>query len=254
MSTTAFLTQLLIPVNMGIALGVLGMLCFVLRRKRTAWLFIGTGATWVLLWSIPVTSLWAGGRLEALYPYQPATSLPTADAIVVLGGHTGNNRQNWFLPYDPATASSRVNTAGRLYRAQRANYIVLSGAALDGQLSEAEMMARALQQQGVPQHALLMETSSLTTYENGHYTKELLDRQGFQHVLLVTSALHMPRAMAIFNKEGVTVTSAASPPQITIPDDDTFALWRPNVRTLSASRSIIKEYAGLLVYWLRGWI
>ena len=62
----------------------------------------------------------------------------------------------------------------------------------------------------------------------------------------------MPRAMAAFAKQGV-VAIAAPPPQIVPPTDGSLSLWVPDQRTFDAS-SIIKEYAGLFVYWLRGWV
>jgi len=69
----------------------------------------------------------------------------------------------------------------------------------------------------------------------------------------VTSALHMPRAMAVFAKQGLDPIAAPLPPQIVVPSDPKFSFWLPDERSFYAARSIIKEYAGLLVYWLRGW-
>ena len=63
----------------------------------------------------------------------------------------------------------------------------------------------------------------------------------------------MPRAMAAFAKQGVVAIAAPAPPQIVPPTDGSLSLWVPDQRTFDASRSIIKEYAGLFVYWLRGW-
>ena len=48
--------------------------------------------------------------------------------------------------------------------------------------------------------------------------------------------------------------AAPAPPQIVPPTDGSLSLWVPDQRTFDASRSIIKEYAGLFVYWLRGWV
>ena len=254
MDISSFLTSFIIPLNLSIALAVIGAILFIARRRKTALFFVASGLAWSLFWSLPASSLWAGGRLEQLYPHTLPDALPQAQAIVVLGGNTANSRQNWFEPYDPNTAAPRVNTAALLYQTQRAPQIVLSGAALDGSLSEAEMMAKTLQQKGIPEHALILEKSSYTTYENAVYTRRTLDEHGINQVLLVTSALHMPRAMAVFRKQGITAIAAPSRPQIVVPDDPTFSFWQPNARALSASRSIIKEYAGLLVYWVRGWI
>src|SRR3546814_2793655 len=98
------------------------------------------------------TSLWLGGALESRYPHLPAAELPTADAIVVLGGNTANGRANWFLPYDKETAIVRVDTAVKLYRAHRAPRVVLSGGALEGDVSEARGMAFLMKQQRSEEH------------------------------------------------------------------------------------------------------
>ncbi len=254
MVLSSYLTHLVIPLNLGIALLVMGVLMFIVRRRRVAVLLAAGGMAWVVFWSLPASSLWAGGRLEQLYPYRTPEALPTAEAIVVLGGSTASNRPNWFEPYDRRATVSRVDTAARLYHAGRAPLVIVSGAALDGSVSEAQIMANALRQQGVPDAAILQESRSLTTHENAVYTARLLNERQLHRVLVVTSALHMPRAMGVFRKQQVEAVAASSPPQIVVPDDPAFSFWQPNAHVLSASRSIVKEYVGMLVYWLRGWL
>lgn len=254
MTLSSFLTNLVIPLNLCVVLVLIGAIVFIARRRKTGIALAVIGVSWALFWSLPASTLWAGGRLEQLYPHTLPMKLPTTQAIVVLGGSTANSRLNWFEPYDSQLTASRVNTAGILYRAGRAPLIVLSGAALDGSISEARMMANTLEQQGVPKSALVLETRSYTTYENGLYTSELLRDRNISRVLLVTSALHMPRAMAVFRKQGVDVIAAPSPAQIVVPGDPGFSFWQPSLRVLGASRSIVKEYVALLVYWVRGWI
>ena len=96
----------------------------------------------MLLWSLPITSLYFGGKLERRYTYEEATRAPRADVIVVLGGNTQANRANWFEPYNRATAFDRIDRAAALYLAGRAPKILLSGGALEGKVSEAQIMAR----------------------------------------------------------------------------------------------------------------
>jgi len=248
-------TQLILPQNLCIVLLALAVVLALLRWRRLASLLAAAGLSWALAWSLPATSLWLGGALEHRYPYLPPAQMPKADAIVVLGGHTANNRANWFLPYDPATAVMRVDRAAELYAAGRAPRILLSGGALEGTVSEAQGMAHALRGKGVPETALLLENASRNTYENAALTTGELREHGIASVLLVTSALHMPRAMAAFGKQAAArVTAAPLPPQITEPAAGGPQPWLPDWRTLDASRSIIKEYAGLFVYWLRGWV
>ncbi|NYT44759.1 YdcF family protein [Pollutimonas thiosulfatoxidans] len=254
MTFSSFLTNLVIPLNLCITLLLIGAILFMVRWRKTGFLVAATGLAWALFWSLPASSLWAGGRLEQLYPHQPPMNLPTADAIVVLGGSTANGRTNWFEPYDSATATSRVDTAAVLYKEGRAPLIVLSGAALEGSVSEAQMMANALKQADIPETAMLLENRSFTTHENAVYTAEKLKQRDIRRILLVTSALHMPRAMAVFRKQGVSAIASPAPPQIVVPADPRFSFWQPSMRALAASRSIVKEYVGLLVYWMRGWI
>lgn len=254
MDMPSFLTSFIIPLNLCIALLIAGTVLFILRRRKTAALLATTGIAWAFFWSLPASSLWAGGRLEQLYPHALPDALPQAQAIVVLGGNTANSRKNWFEPYEADTASPRIDTAALLYQANRAPYIVLSGAALDGSISEAEMMANVLLQKGISRQAMILETASHTTHENAKYTRRALNENHINRVLLVTSALHMPRAIAAFRKQGIIAIAAPSRPQILAPEDPDFSFWQPNARALSASRSIIKEYVGLVMYWLRGWI
>lgn len=254
MAISSFLTNLIIPYNLCVTLVVLGLVLGLFRLRKTGATIAAIGLAWALAWSLPGTSVWLGGRLENQYPHLPPDQLPTADAIVVLGGNTANGRANWFQPYDKETAVVRIDTAAQLYLAQRAPKVLLSGGALEGDISEAKGMAHSIRQQGVPESALILENSSRNTYENAALTEDELKANGIGKILLVTSALHMPRAMAAFSKQGVIALAAPAPPQIVLPSDGSVSPWLPNQRAFDASRSIIKEYVGLFVYWLRGWV
>lgn len=253
MSVYQLLVQLVLPLNMAIALVIAGCVFFIFRRRKTALLLFIVSAAWVVLWSLPGTSLYFGGLLEQRYPYLVAEDNPKAQAIIVLGGHTAANRHNWFEALDHDRTTSRVDRAAELYHAGRAPQVIVSGAAFDGGTSEAQGMARRLQQLGVPIEAIVMEESSHTTHENALYTNQYLQDLAIEQALLVTSALHMPRSMATFSRLDTEFIAAPVQPQITRPAFKGFSVWRPSWHTLNASRSIIKEYLGLLVYWIRGW-
>ena len=253
MTFSSYLTNLIIPFNLCMTLVVIGLVLGLFRLRKTGGALIVAGLLWALAWSLPATSVWLGGALESRYPHLSPEQSPTADAIVVLGGNTANGRANWFLPYEKDKAVVRIDIAAQLYLAGRAPKVLLSGGALEGDVSEARGMAHAIRQQGVPETALILENSSRTTYENAAMTEDQLKARGIGKILLVTSALHMPRAMAAFAKQGVVAIAAPAPPQIVPPTDGSLSLWVPDQRTFDASRSIIKEYAGLFVYRLRGW-
>ncbi|NEN74937.1 YdcF family protein [Pelistega sp. NLN82] len=248
----SFLISLIIPLNLCIFLVIVGAILTILRRRILAFLSITTGILWLLVWSLPITSLILGGYLENKYPYIPPPLQPTAEAIVVFGGNTANNRINWFDAYPTSKKHARIDTADDLYFMEKAPKIIVSGAALDGSTSEAKGMATQLIQRGVPKEVIRIENQSTTTRENGFYVDKILKQEGIKQILLVTSSLHMPRSMAVMHKLGYQPIAAANPPQIILPD--TVNPFLPNARALEASRSIIKEYLGLLTYRLRGWI
>ena len=248
MSQVAY--SLLFAPNILVALTVLAVLLLLLRRRILAIICLVSGLAWVLIWSLPVTTLLAGGWLEERYPKLATTQYPEAQAIVVLGGHIQGNRRNWFEPYDREAVVSRDSLAADLFFANKAPIILLSGGALVGKISDTASMARSLVGLGVPNGAIFQETQSQSTRENAQRTEQTLNSLGVQRALLVTSALHMPRAMAAFSQTAIAVTAAPLPPQIWLDQSKQPEKWLPDLQTLLASRSIIKEYAGLLMHWL----
>ncbi|UOD51490.1 YdcF family protein [Orrella daihaiensis] len=242
--------SLLFPPNVLVALVVLAVLLLLIKRRILAITCLLFGLAWVLLWSLPITTVFSGGWLEHRYPAREPAAYPQAQAIVVLGGHIQGNRRNWFEPYDRINVVGRESLAADLYKADRAPLIVLSGGALEGNISDTASMARSLERAGIPAQAIVQETESQSTLENAELTQKTLKKLNLDRVLLVTSALHMPRAMAAFDGTSVAVTPAALPPQIRLDGSTPQTNWSPDLHTLLASRSIIKEYAGLVIYWL----
>ena len=254
LSSIPFSNILLYPPSLCLLFIALALVLIALKQRLTGIFLIVVGLAWVLAWSLPITSLYLGGRLESQHPYKLPRDLPRADVIVIFGGNTQANRANWFEPYHRATAVDRIDLAQALYAAGRAPRILISGSALDGKVSEAQIIARMLRQRGIPDTAILLENNSRNTYENARFTDIIMRGQKLKSALLVTSALHMPRAAASLQKRGIQVTAASGAPQIILPQNNPPELWRPHFRSLEASRTIIKEYLGLFGYWVRGWI
>lgn len=253
---SSFLVLMIVPLNLALFLLGLGIVFYLFRIRRFALLLILLGALWLGAWSLPITSIKVGSFLEEQYAVSSVDELPNADAIVVLGGNTGGNRRNWFAAeIDSGSAHRRVDTAKALYQAGKAPKIIVSGGANEGDISEARGMEFALRNLGVPADAIIREDFSRTTRENALFTQRTMASHQIHSLLVVTSALHMPRAMGVFNHLGISAVAAPNPPQIVLPKDDPdFNPFLPNLRALAASRSIIKEYLGYWVYRFRGWI
>ena len=81
-------------------------------------------------------------------------------------------------------------------------------------------------------------------------------------MLLVTSAIHMPRAVAVFNKLGIEVIPA--PTDYLVPTElnqSLRATWQgqllsllPEAESVSRFTQAMKEYVGFAIYRLRGWV
>lgn len=187
--------------------------------------------------------------------------LPQATAIIVLGG--GVRSQIPPSPWvDLNDAGDRVLYGAKLWREGYAPYLVLSGGRVDSTpgTSEAADMADIAQAMGVPSAAILLEPNSRTTYENAQFTAELLEKNALRGpFLLVTSAWHMPRSLGIFRHVGLEVIPAPTDFRANAttvlagPAAIPFYLL-PDAEWLRLTTMILKEYFGLGVYWLRGWL
>lgn len=77
----------------------------------------------------------------------------------------------------------------------------------------------------------------------------LAQPQGVRHILLVTHPNHMLRARWTFEKAGFTVYPAP------VPWDRLAAIWeRPSLERFQLFHNVLYEYAGLVLYWGKGWL
>ncbi|MGB0563141.1 MAG: YdcF family protein [Spirulinaceae cyanobacterium] len=196
--------------------------------------------------------------------YLPQGELPTADAIVVLGG--GILPQEDPRPDIEVTeGGDRTLYAARLYHQNKAPLILATGGRIDWhgtQRPESRDIALLLRRLGVPSNAIFQEPDSLNTYENAVMSKPILERRQVEKILLVTSATHMPRAQAVFTKQGFEVIPAPTDFRITqlhTADDQRTIAGQilnliPDTGNLWSTTVALKEYVGIVIYWLRGWL
>jgi uncharacterized SAM-binding protein YcdF (DUF218 family) len=157
--------------------------------------------------------------------------------------------------YSDLGAADRVWHTARIYHAGRAPRVVASGGNqpwLGGVCSEASAMRDFLVDLGVPAEAVWLEERSRNTRENAVHTAKILEAQGIGPMPLVTSALHMPRALATFRAAGINAIPAPTDFEVEV-RPRVFLDWLPDAEALAASTRALKEYPGLWVYRYRGW-
>ena len=207
-----FVIAAISPLGTALAVGIVALLLARSRRaglRRAAYAVGAFAIAWLWFWSMPIASGWIRGPLEDAAGPRTIEALPTAPAMVVLGGAVEGPRLPWRPYPDLNSSADRMWHAARLYRAGKAPLLVLSGGTVrPGEAPEAEVMRQFLVDMGVPASAMLLEGQSTTTTENAADTARLLRSRGIRRILLVTSALHMRRARALFERVGLEVIPA----------------------------------------------
>lgn len=240
---------LISPLGSALALGGIALMLAQRGIKRAAWVAGIAALVWLWVWSTPLASVWLLGSIEGRYPPLAMQAVPSAQAIVVLGGALSPPGPGRQYP-DLSGGSDRVWHAARLFHAGKAPLVVMSGGgdpALS-QMSEAQAMRDFIQDLGVPVAAVVLEPDSRNTRENARFTAMLLRQRQINQVLLVTSALHMRRALAHFRAEGLTVIPLATDHT---PLDASGGLdLLPDAGALEGSGRAFKELIGQAI-WAR---
>lgn len=175
------------------------------------------------------------------------------DVGIVLGG---------MFEYDNSVnrlsirrGGDRIWQAIDLYKSNKIKKICIVGKhgdVNDKGLNEAVQLKDQLVEWGIPEIDIIIETESRNTHENAKFTAALL-KQSYPHFnsfLLITSARHMKRAKASFEKVEMNVTPFSTDQYVgkerfyhwnefIIPDSDTFTGWF----------GLIKEMLGYVGYY-----
>jgi len=118
-------------------------------------------------------------------------------------------------------------------------------------IPESETMKAALVGLGVPAERILLESTSHVTRDEAVLTSRMLGDRGVRSCILVTSDLHMRRALAAFRHEGLDTTPAAA--RDPLDSQSQWLSWLPTPQGMEYSQEVIHEYVGLAWYWFRGW-
>lgn len=218
------------------------------RRPRRGLTFAWFGLLILIFMSTPITVDWMAKPLE-IFPPVTAAKLKDARAIVILGGGERPYAREYGGAVPNRTTMERLRYGVRL--AKKTNLPVLvSGGALKGGVAEAKLMARTLNEDfGI--HPKWVEDRSLDTADNAFFSAEMLRSAGIRRIVLVTSAIHMRRAVAAFRHEGLDVIPAPTgfitdkPPKPMV--YDSF----PNAAAAKNGWAVVHEWVGLLVQQVR---
>ncbi|MFT6407187.1 MAG: uncharacterized SAM-binding protein YcdF (DUF218 family) [Arenicella sp.] len=241
------ISALLYPLGLASMFACIALFCRLSELIRAARWLSGIAIAVLLLSSNPMLASALVFGLERQHPQLSIDSIAKHNAIIVLGG-------GLRLPTTPAKhvqlahGSDRYWYAARLFRAGKADKVLLSGGNVyqqSGVRAEAYYAAELLQQWGVPKDAIELEHDSRTTSENHINTANLISKHGIQSALLVTSAVHMPRAYGLFSGLPIKITPASA--DVIIRQHNSPAIFSviPSASALRLSTVAMHEYYGI---------
>lgn len=246
------LWSVLQPGNL-LLLCLLAGLFMLLRGRRRGEMLIAISAIGLLLLAVAPIGPAMLLALEVRFP--PSSALPERiDGILVLGGAV---EPGLSLTYGETVFNSsvaRVLAGVALARHHPEAKLALVGG--EGDLfpvgfSESRATLAFVVDEGIPAGRIVLEEQSRSTHENAVFAKDLIRPRPSQNWVLVTSAYHMPRAVASFR----AVDWQVIPYPVDFRVDPRTGL-RANfslVEGLSAITLAGKEWAGLIWYRLLGW-
>jgi len=243
--------SLLLPSNLLIVIGLVGVVLIATRWRRAGLRMAAVSLALLLaIGMLPVGRFLTNALENRFPPWDAARGAP--DGIIVLGGaiSPGLSRDRG----EPAvvTSAGRIIAIARLAREFPAARIIYSGGngSLGGGPAEADFLGPLLDDFGIPRQRVVLENRSRNTEENAVFSKAIAQPKAGERWLLVTSAMHMPRAVGCFRRAGFPVE--AYPVDWTTFTYPGFSLfWWPFANFGSADNAV-HEWLGLSAYWLTG--
>ena len=195
---------------------------------------------------------WLAHPLEERFPAVSDLSCPI-DGIIVLGGSI-----------DPGTSASRDSPQLRQSAERLVEFFKLSrrypdaklvfaggtGSLTDAKEKEAPWARRVLTELGLAESRLVIEDQSRNTHENALLAKAVAHPLRGERWLLITSAMHMPRAVGVFRRVEWNVT----PVPVDFRTPRRPIGFHPAIleHSLSQTAEALHEWLGLVAYWLLG--
>ena len=243
----------LLPMPICFVLMAFGLLLLWFSRKQIAgkfFLSIGFFILFLFSYSIPSNSITA--FLE--YRYPPLLGNHTIQdvkwVVVLGGGHISDARLPATGQISPPSLF-RLIEGIRIHKQMNGSKLILSGGSGFDPVSNAEVMARVALGLGLAENELVLESESKDTKDQALLLKPIIGNEPF---VLVTSATHMPRSMALFQKLGMNPVPAPTDYTVKLPNHLSPGSFFPRGKNIVKAERSIHEYLGIVWAKIQGQI
>lgn len=246
-----FLTALILPPT---SILLLLVIVWVWWPRLWAKRMLAAGIVGLYLLNVsPVENLLAYGLQGPYRMLDPRKLSGEVDAIVLLGGNVYAADKQRAIRTLGGESALRAEEGRRLFMELGRNLPIIASGGPNHPIHPTEVVSVAIRDWlidwGVPPALVLTEERSRDTFESAVEVREILRRQGWQRVLLVTSAWHMRRSILSFKAVGLDPIPA--PTDFLGGEQINPLSFFPSADTGGSIRMLIREYLGLVNYWIR---
>jgi uncharacterized SAM-binding protein YcdF (DUF218 family) len=242
-----------LPSNLLISIGIAGVLLLCTPFRRLAsWLVVTSVVLLAVAGLSPLGNLLILPLEQRFPPWDPSRGPPTG--IVVLGGAIMPDVSAARGTVELDEAAERITVTAELARRYPNARILYSGGSnvvISEPIAEAPFAVRELVALGVAHDRITAEEQSRNTIENAVFSRLIAQPRPGEIWLLVTSAYHMPRAIAAFRAAGFPVEAYPVDWRTRGPIDET-TLFGSLSEGLARTDTAVHEWVGLLAYRLSG--
>jgi len=226
------------------------ILIWPLKKKKAGWIIAAVSFLFLLLLGYGVAGDLMLGSLENQYPAPTdIESHANIKWVVVLGGGMNSDSRMPITSQLSNGSAVRAVEGIRIYRCLPGAKLLFSGGPVFNPVPEGQGMAQLALALGVPRDEMMAEILSRDTEEQARLIKHLV---GTDSIYLVTSAVHMPRSMALF--KNAEIPCIAAPTDFLSKKELQFNPSRlfPNSTGFRKAEAGWHEYLGMLYSRLKG--
>ncbi len=251
-------TQLFLPSSVYVTAVLFGLTLFALFRTSShnihRWRLVFLGLfIWTYISSAPIVSNLLILSFEKNYSrpaHIPETKSTDTVIIVLASGRVRDTPEGTNAHPDEA-GWARAIAGIELWKRVGGKILFNGGPVARSGTSVAGRMADLARQQGIPDANIIVDMRANNTYENILYSLDFIKMQN-REIWLVTSALHMKRAMRVAKK--LSMNAIPYPCDFRANTSLGWKGWFPHNNSPKDLESVLHEFFGIVAYRIRGWI
>lgn len=243
----SLLSELILPLSVFWILILVAVFLRLRKKNKSSQYLLVISVCWFLIISTPFLPNLLVLHLENQYPVVSPKVLNDLNQpvnILVLGGGHSNDERLPATNQLSESALTRLVEGIRLHLQIPNSSLITSGFAGQEGISQAEVLAKAAVVLGVDEKNIRTQTLPGNTWMEATEYKRLFGDSA--RLIIITSAIHIPRAMKLFHKAGLRPIAAPTNHMVKKGKHRNIGFWTPSSNNIRKMESVLHEYAGIV--------